>query len=110
MTNKEGSKLALIVSYYLARFNAVALNRLGYKSFNEAFEETGRILDLKKNYVKLSRDEFDPAFSWRREWIRPMSPQILRTIELFENMQESELTDLVKDMLSGGGGGQQPGK
>jgi len=101
MTNKEGNKLALIVSYYLARFDTVALSRLGFRSFTQAFEETGRILDVKKNYVKLSRDEFDPAFSWRRGWIRPMSPQILRTIELFENMDEPELTDLVKDLLSG---------
>jgi len=100
MTNKEGNKLALIVAYYLARFNSLALTRLGYDSFSQAFRQAAAILDVKKNYIKLSRDEFDPAFTWRRGWIRPMSRQIERIIELFENIEEPEMTAIIRELLS----------
>lgn len=95
----KNNKLALIVAYYLARFDREALHNLGFTSFNEAFEITAKKLNVKKNYVKLRRDEFDPIFPWRQGWKRPMDRQIIRTIETFQDFDESDLQDLVKNLL-----------
>lgn len=93
------NKLALIVAYYLARFDREALNNLGFTSFNEAFEITAERLRVKKNYVKLRRDEFDPIFPWRQGWKRQMDRQIVRTIETFQDIDETDLRDIVKKLL-----------
>lgn len=42
------NKLALIISYYLARFDRKGLEKLGFSSFNQAFEEIAKILGVKK--------------------------------------------------------------
>jgi len=96
----NNNKLALIIAYYLARFDRKGLDRLGFNSFNEAFEETASILSVKKNYVKLRRDEFDPAFPWRRGWQRPMDRQIVRTLEAFQNLDENAIYRIVYDILN----------
>ena len=94
------NKLALIVSYYLARFDKEGLKSIGFSSFNEAFEETAKRLGVKKNYVKLRRDEFDPIFPWRRGWQRPMDKQIIRTIEAFQDIEEADLREIVLQVLN----------
>jgi Domain of unknown function (DUF3883) len=94
------NKLALIISYYLARFDREGLEKLGFSSFNQAFEEIAKILGVKKNYIKLRRDEFDPIFSWRRGWQRPMDRQIVKTIEAFQDLGENEVYQIVTDILN----------
>ena len=94
------NKLALIVAYYLARFNRDGLKNLGFTSFNQAFEETAIILNVKKNYVKLRRDEFDPVFPWRRGWQRPMDRQVIKTIEAFQDLDDEAMFRIVKDILN----------
>lgn len=93
------NQLAIIVSYYLARFDREALTNLGYASFNEAFEAVGDTLQVKKNYVKLRRDEFDPAFPWREGWKRSMDKRIVKTIELFQDLDEPEMREIVLKIL-----------
>jgi hypothetical protein len=97
------NKLALIVAYFLARFDRKGLDRLGFSSFNKAFEETAKRLGVKKNYVKLRRDEFDPVFSWRIGWQRPMDRQIIKTIEAFQEMDEAEVFHIVSEILNNEG-------
>jgi hypothetical protein len=96
----SNNKFALIVSYYLSRFDREALANLGFNSFNQAFEETAKRLNVKKNYVKLRRDEFDPAFPWRTGWQRPMDPQIIRTIESFQDLGEFDVREIVLKILN----------
>ena len=96
----NNNKLALIVSYYLARFDREGLEKIGFSSFNQAFEETARRLDVKKNYVKLRRDEFDPVFPWREGWKRPMDRQIVKTIEAFQDIGETDLREIVLNILN----------
>jgi hypothetical protein len=98
--NMEGKRLALIVSYYLSRFDKDGLKKLGFSSFNEAFEIFANKLNVKKNYIKLSRDEFDPIFPWRRGWQRPMDKRIIKTIETFEDFNESDLRDILLNILN----------
>jgi hypothetical protein len=91
--------LAIIVAFYLSKYNQEGLKNLGFNSFNEAFEKTANLLNVKKNYVKLSRDEFDPIYPWRQGWKRPMNKRIIRAIEILEELEETDIRDIAKNIL-----------
>ncbi|QHL88235.1 DUF3883 domain-containing protein [Nibribacter ruber] len=93
------NKLALIVAYYLARFDRYGLEMLGFISFNNAFVEVAERLGVRKNYVKLRRDEFDFVFPWRQGWKRPMDKQILHVIEMFSDLDEPAVRNIVLKIL-----------
>ena len=77
--------LATIVAFYLSKYNDRALNRLGFRTYTNAFEECGRLLAVKSNYVKFRRDEFDPIFSWRKGWRnRPISKRVASIYAVLE--------------------------
>ena len=96
------NQLALIVSYYLSRFDKEGLSNLGFESFNEAFETTAQRLGVRKNYVKLRRDEFDYVYPWRRGWQRPMDKQIVKTLGAFQDIEEPDLREIVLRILNDG--------
>jgi hypothetical protein len=91
--------LAIIVAFYLSKYNQEGLKNLGFDSFNEAFEKTANLLNVKKNYVKLRRDEFDPIYPWRQGWKRPMDKRIIRTIEILDDLEETDMRDIVNNIL-----------
>lgn len=93
------NKFALIIAYYLARFNQEALINLNFKNFNQAFKTIAQILGVKHNYIKLRRDEFDYIYPWRRGWQRPMHKQIIRTIDAFNDLEEKDLREIVLEIL-----------
>lgn len=94
-------KLALYVSYYLSRFNAQGLKNLGYASWNEAYDEIGKKLKVKKLSIRNWRDEFDPLFGHRAGWYqRPMSPSRLRVVQALEDLDEQTIRALVEDILT----------
>lgn len=95
----NNNKLALVVSYYLARFDKKALESLGFQTFNEAFNYTSSKLDVKANYVKLRRDEFDAVFPWRRGWQRKLDKQVTRTIEVFQHLEMEDISPVIKGIL-----------
>lgn len=91
---------ATIVAFYLAKYDKIAIEHLGYKSFSEAFTKCAEKLGANKIYIKLRRDEFDPVYKWRKGWYnRPMSKIISRTIDLFDQESESDMCALVWDIL-----------
>lgn len=91
---------ATIVAFYLSKFNDHALKKLGYKTYASAFIECGKLLDVKSNYIKLRRDEFDPVYNWRKGWRnRPMAKMVSDIITLFDNLTESEMYAIVTDIL-----------
>ena len=91
--------LAIIVAFYLSKYNQEGLKNLGFDSFNEAFEKTADLLSVKRNYVKLRRDEFDPIYPWRQGWKRPMDKRIIRTIEILDDLEETDMRDIVSNIL-----------
>lgn len=94
-------KLAHIVAYYLSRFDKEALLNLGYKTDKEAWAEIGEALDVKPNYIKFRRDEFDVVHPYRLGWYqRPMSLSIIRTIDAYENFDEVTLRELIQDIIN----------
>ncbi len=100
---EENHKLALYVTYYLSRFDKEALIRLGYSSWNEAFEDISQKLEVKRHSVKNWRDEFDPLFGHRAGWHqRAMIPSRVRVAQALESLDEIEIREIVKNILSGG--------
>lgn len=94
------NQLAIIVAFYLSKFDKKGLKNLGFKNDSEAFEKTAQVLGIKKNYVKFRRDEFDPIHPWRKGWQRPMDNRIIRAIEALQDLSEVDLRDIVNKILT----------
>ena len=98
---ENNHKLTLYISYYLARFNNEALTNLNYTTWNNAFEDIGKKLNVKPHSVKNWRDEFDPLFGHRAGWYqRPMSPSRVKVVRALEDLSESQIRGIVNDILS----------
>lgn len=99
---ENSHKLTLYVAYYLARFDKIALKKLGYKNWESSFLDISNKLDVKKHSVRNWRDEFDPLFDYRAGWYqRPMSPSRTNVALALENLDEPEIRTIVEDILSG---------
>ena len=59
----EANKRALIVAFYLSKFDRKGVRALGYATSAEAFSDLGEKLGVNKNTIKQMRDSFDPFCS-----------------------------------------------
>ena len=93
---------ALIVCYYLSRYDATARKNLGFKSWNEAYAEIGKRLQINPSSVKNMRDEFDPIHeNKRRGWHqRPLRPSRAEVVNNFCEMPEPEILILINGILN----------
>jgi hypothetical protein len=94
------NRLAIIIAFYLSKFDKIGLQNLGFKTDSEAFESIATSLGIKKNYIKFRRDEFDPVHPWRKGWQRPMDNRIIRAIEALQDLSEPDLREIVQKILS----------
>lgn len=93
---------ATIVAMYLAKFNKQANLNLGYKTFNDAFNDISIKLNLNGQYLKLRRDEFDPFFEWRKGWRnRPVDKTCIQVYEYYNNLSEHSFRDIVVKLING---------
>ena len=103
-TNKMSSnnQLALVVSYYLSKYDKLALNRLGYKTWKYAFKDISDRLDVKENTVKNMRDDFDSVNpNSRVGWYkRELRSSRLEIINKYNNKSEEELYEIVNKILN----------
>jgi hypothetical protein len=99
---EENRKLALIVSYYLSKYNRKALNNLGYSTFSQAFEDIGAKLNVRPTSIKNMREEFDPLHpNGRVGWYqRELRPSRFEVVENYSHLSEIALTDIVKEILN----------
>jgi hypothetical protein len=99
---ENNHKLALIIAYYLSRFDKKALSNLGYDTTTHAFQEIGGRLNVKPNTIKNMRDEFDPLHpNSRKGWYqRELRPSRLEVLEKYVNFSEDALTEVVKEILT----------
>jgi len=93
------NELAIIIAFYLSKFNTKGVKNLGFINDLNAFESIGKILNAKKSYIKFRRDEFDPIHPWRKGWQRPMDNRIIKTIEALQDLEEPDLRDIVLGIL-----------
>ncbi len=97
----ENHKLALYVSYYLARFDKKAYENLNMGNQSQTHQKIGELLSVKPNSVKNWRDEFDPLFGHRAGWYqRPLSPSRVQVANALGNLSEQEIFLIVKRILS----------
>jgi hypothetical protein len=106
----DGSRLALIVGFYLSKYDTVALERLGYATFKEAYADIGAKFSVKPGSVKNKRDDFDPLFSNSRAgWYqRELGPSRLKTLHLLNELSCDALTGFVTDLIRDAGYRQSP--
>ena len=101
MAMKPNNALALIVAYYLSKFDRLAYEHLGFQTQTAAHAEIGRKLEVNPNSVKNMRDEFDPLhdnarLGWHQQ---PLRRSRVKVVELFQSLSEIELRDIVLGIL-----------
>jgi hypothetical protein len=94
------NQLAMIIAFYLSRYDKEGVRSIGFKNASEAFQQIAEILGIKKNYIKFRRDEFDPIHPWRKGWQRPMDNRIVKAIEALQDLSEIELRTIVQRILT----------
>ena len=97
----DASRLALILAFYLSKFDAAALSALSNGTFQEAFSDIGQRFGVNPKSVKNKRDDFDPVFgNPRAGWHqRPLGPSRLKALYLLNNLSFDALTGFVRDLL-----------
>lgn len=100
---KPENELALIIAFYLSKFDRDGLRNLGYSTFNEAYRDIEKKLGVKATSLKNRRDEFDPIHDNERVgWYqRPMSPSRVRIVQQLGTISEPTLRGIVLDILAG---------
>ena len=79
---EKNSQLALVIAYYLSKFDQKAYRELNYESMTATHLELGRILNVKASKIKNMRDEFDsihdnPRVGWYQRDLRPSRMEIV---------------------------------
>lgn len=93
---------AIVVSYYLSRFNNEAVNNLGYKSWKDAFDDLSYKLQINKHTIKNWRDEFDPFHGHRAGWHqRQPRKTISNIISQFEQLEEFDIRQIAVEIING---------
>ena len=93
---------AIVVSYYLSRFNNEAVNNLGYKSWKDAFDDLSDKLQINKHTIKNWRDEFDPFHGHRAGWHqRQPRKTISNIISQFEQLEEFDIRQIAIEIING---------
>jgi len=93
---------AIVVSYYLSRFNDDAVNNLGYKTWKDAFDDLSDKLQINKHTIKNWRDEFDPFHGHRAGWHqRQPRKTISNIISQFEQLEEFDIRQIAVEIING---------
>jgi hypothetical protein len=100
---EEGNSKALIIAFYLSKFDDLAYASLSFGNQTKTHRSVGEQLGVNPNSVKNMRDEFDPYHSNNRAgWYqRPLRPSRTRVFNLFSNLSELALRRIVLDILAG---------
>ena len=106
----DGSRLALIVGFYLSKYDTIALERLDYATFKETYADTGAKFGVNPGSVKIKRDDFDPLFgNSRAGWYqRELGPSRFKTLHLLNELSFDALTGFVTDLIRDAGYRQSP--
>jgi hypothetical protein len=99
----EAHKRALIIAYYLSRFDRKGVRALGYATFEEAFKTVGETIGVPPATVKHMRDSFDPYCSHVRVgWYqRKVLPSRANVIQAYDAVGEDAMAEIVREILGG---------
>ena len=94
---------ALAVAYYLSRFDDEAYSALGFpgRQKTKAHKSLAASLSVNYNTLKLRRDDFDPLHGHRAGWHQyKLTEKMRNVVESFQDLDFSEVTDIVKEIIS----------
>ena len=91
----------ILTGLYLSKYDSIALKKLGFESFVEAFNVIGYALGSRPASIKNYRDEFDPLFPNRRKgWHkRPIRKYCLKVFEEYRGLDFESFTGLIKSFV-----------
>lgn len=97
----EQNRLALVIAYYLSKFDDFAYRRLGLGGMSQTHKVIGQILNVKQNTIKNMRDEFDPLHdNARKGWHqRDITGSRLKIVEKYSAYTEDKLFRQVQNIL-----------
>ena len=103
MEMPDNKKKALIIAFYLSKFDALAYKNLGFGTQSQTHEHIGNVLGIKPATIKNYRDEFDPyEDNSRVGWYQKEARKSISKIKIdFDNLEEYSLQKIVKGFLSG---------
>lgn len=99
----DSHKRALVIAYYLSRFDRKGVQALGYSGFTEAFEKVGAAIGVKAATVKHMRDSFDPYCSQVRVgWYqRKILPSRANVIQAYAEVSAEAMAVIVQELMRG---------
>lgn len=91
----------ILAGLYLSKYDSIALKKLGFESFVEAFNVIGYALGSRPASIKNYRDEFDPLFpNRRRGWHkRRIRQYCLKVFEEYRGLDFESFTGLIKSFV-----------
>lgn len=101
MTNAH--KRALVIAYFLSRFDKKGFQALGFGTWNDAYDGIGVALGVPPATVKHMRDSFDPYCSpVRKGWHqRPVLRSRVQVMEAYADVSGDALFETARDILHG---------
>lgn len=98
---KDENKLALIIAFYISKYDGIAYKKLGYGGVTNTHNEIGKILGLKGTTIQNMRDEFDPYHeNSRKGWHKRGLLQSRKdTMDHYEGFSEEDLRKIVISIL-----------
>ena len=98
---EEQNSKALLVAFYLSKYDEIAYQKLEFGNKTETHELIGEILSVKPNTVKNMRDQFDSVhFNSRVGWTqRELNPSRINILNSYSKLEEVSLREIVKKIL-----------
>lgn len=99
----DAHKRALVLAYYLSRFDKKGFQALGFKTWSDAYGGIGLALGVPSATVKHMRDSFDPYCSpVRKGWHqRPVLRSRVQVMEAYADLSGDALYEIARDILHG---------
>ena len=99
---KQENKLALIVAYYLSKFDRTAYENLKFGNLRETHKIISEIIGANRNTLKNMRDQFDPYHENPRQgWYqRQLSSSRRNIVDKYSSYTEAEMLDVVLNILN----------
>ena len=99
----DAHKRALVIAYYLSRFDKKGFQALGFGTWGETYVGIGTALKVPSATIKHMRDSFDPYCSAVRQgWHqRPVLRSRIQVMEAYADLSGNALFEIAREILSG---------
>lgn len=101
MEEIENREQMILAGLYLSKFDNAGLEKLGFSSFQEAFNVIGYALNGKPASIKNYRDEFDPYFNNKRKgWHnRELREYCKKVLDLGKDLNFDDFSKIISGLL-----------